>query len=50
MGHLLLGHTKGKRKNKEAVASSLAGEMSTALLVVGEKGGGGGGLPVAKSG
>jgi hypothetical protein len=41
MGHLLLGRTEGKRK-KEAVASSLADEMSVALPVVGEKGGGGG--------
>jgi hypothetical protein len=35
-------HRRKKKKNKEAVASSLAGEMSMALPVVGEKGGGGG--------
>jgi hypothetical protein len=34
---------KEKEKNKEALASSLDGEMSAALPVVGEKGGGGGG-------
>jgi hypothetical protein len=33
---------KKKKKNKEAVGSSLTGEMSVALPVVGEKGGGGG--------
>jgi hypothetical protein len=43
MGHLLLGRTEGKRKkNKEAVALSLAGDMSATLPTVGEKGGGGG--------
>jgi hypothetical protein len=43
MGHLLLDRTEGKRKkNKEAVGSSLTSEMSVALPVVGEKGGGGG--------
>jgi hypothetical protein len=31
-----------EKKNKEAVGSSLTGEMSVALPVVGEKGGGGG--------
>jgi hypothetical protein len=41
MSHLLLGRTEGK-KNKEAVVSSLAGEMSAMLPVVGKKGGGGG--------
>jgi hypothetical protein len=40
MGHFLQGRTEGK--NKEVVASSLAGEMSVVLPVVGEKGGGGG--------
>jgi hypothetical protein len=31
-----------RKKNKEAVASSLAGEMSAMLPMVGKKGGGGG--------